>query len=68
MYYFRDSVLVYKSLNGTSPSCLHVAQKLHYRSHTRSLRSVGVDLLNKCNLDRIARPMETVFAVNAPKE
>ena len=35
---FKILLLVYKSLNGTSPS--YLAQKLHYRFHTRSLRSV----------------------------
>ena len=30
--------------------------------------AVGVELLNECNLDCIARPMETAFAVHAPKE
>ena len=40
---FNILLLVYKSLNGTSPSSL--AQKLHYRSHTRSLRSVSNELL-----------------------
>ena len=40
---FKILLLVYKSLNGTSPS--YLAQKLHYRSHTRSLRSVSNELL-----------------------
>jgi len=40
---FKIMLLVYKSLNGISPS--YLAQKQHYRSHTRSLRSVGNELL-----------------------
>ena len=40
---FKILLLVYKSLNGTSPS--YLAQKLHYRSHTRPLRSVSDGLL-----------------------
>ena len=40
---FKILLLVYKSLNGTSPSYLD--QKLYYRSHTRSLRSVSNGLL-----------------------
>ena len=36
---FKILLLVSKSLNGTSPS--YLAQKLHYRTHTRSLRSVS---------------------------
>ena len=39
---FKILLLVYKSLNGTSPS--YLAQKLHYRSHTRSLRSVSNEI------------------------
>ena len=42
-YYFQDSAPRYKSLNGTSPR--YLAQKLHYRSHTRSLRSNSDELL-----------------------
>ena len=42
-YYFQDSAPRYKSLNGTSPR--YLAQKLHYRSHTRSLRSNSNELL-----------------------
>ena len=38
---FKILPLVYKSLNGTSPSYVYLAQKLHYRSHTRLLRSVS---------------------------
>ena len=34
---------VYKSLNGTLPS--YLAQKLHYCSHTRSLKSLNNELL-----------------------
>ena len=40
---FKILLLVYKSLNGTSPS--YLAQKLHYCSHTRSLTSVSNELL-----------------------
>ena len=43
IYIFKILLPVYKSLNGTSPS--YLAQKLHYRSHTRSLRSVSNELL-----------------------
>ena len=56
---------MYKSLNGLSPS--YLAQKLHYRSHTRSLRSVSNELLmqpgsyTKTYGDR-------AFAVHAPGE
>ena len=62
---FKFLLLVYKSLNGTSPS--YLAQKLHYRSHTRSLRSVSNELLmqprsyTKTYGDR-------AFAVHAPEE
>ena len=62
---FKILLLVYKSLNGTSPS--YLAQKLHYRSHTRSLRSVCNELLmqpgsyTKTYGDR-------AFAVHAPRE
>ena len=63
---FKILLLVYKSLKGTSPSYL-LAQKLHYRSHTRSLRSVSNELLmqprsyTKTYGDR-------AFAVHAPRE
>ena len=40
---FKILLLVYKALNGTSPS--YLAQKLHYRSHPRSLSSVSNELL-----------------------
>ena len=40
---FKILLLVYKSLNGISLSYLD--QKLHYRSHTRSLMSVSNELL-----------------------
>ena len=62
---FKILLLVYKSLNGTSLS--YLAQKLHYRSHTRSLRSVSNELLmqprsyTKTYEDR-------AFAVHAPRE
>ena len=62
---FMILLLVYKSLNGASPS--YLAQKLHYRSHTRSLRSVSNELLmqprsyTKTYGDR-------AFAVHAPRE
>ena len=62
---FKILLLVYKSLNGTSPS--YLAQKLHYRSHTRSLRSVSNELLmqprsyTKTYGDR-------AFAVHIPRE
>ena len=62
---FKILLLVYKSLNGTSPS--YLAQKLHYRSHTRSFRSVSNELLmqprsyTKTYGDR-------EFAVLAPRE
>ena len=66
MHYFKKVVLlVYKSLNGTSPS--YLAQKLHYSSHTRSLRFVSNELLmqprsyTKTYGDR-------AFAVHAPRE
>ena len=39
---FKILLLVYKSLNGISPS--YLAQKLYYCSHTRSLRSVSNEL------------------------
>ena len=62
---FKILLLVYKSLNGTSPS--YLAQKLHYCSHTRSLRSVSNELLmqpgsyTKTYGDR-------AFAVHAPRK
>ena len=62
---FKILLLVYKLLNGTSPS--YLAQKLHSRSHTRSLRSVSNELLmqpgsyTKTYGDR-------EFAVHAPRE
>ena len=62
---FKTLLLVYKSLNGISPS--YLAQKLYYRSHTRSLRSVSNELLmqprsyTKTYGDR-------AFAVHAPRE
>ena len=62
---FKILLVVYKSLNGTSPS--YLAQKLHYRSHSRSLRSVSNELLmqprsyTKTYGDR-------AFAVYAPRE
>ena len=40
---FKILLLVYKALNGISPS--YLAQKLHYCSHTRSMRSVSNELL-----------------------
>ena len=40
---FKILLLVYKSLNGTSPS--YLVQELYYRSHTRSLRFVSNELL-----------------------
>ena len=58
-------LLVYKSLNGTSPR--YLAHKLHYLSRTRSLRSVSNELLmqprsyTKTYGDR-------AFAVHAPRE
>ena len=39
---FKILLLVYKSMNGASPS--YLAQKLHYRSPTRSSRSVSNEL------------------------
>ena len=62
---FKILLLVYKSLNGTSPSSL--AQRLHYRSYTRSLKSVSNELLmqprsyTKTYGDR-------AFAAYAPRE
>ena len=62
---FKILLRVYKSLTGTSRS--YLAQKLHYRSHTRSLRSVSNELLmqprsyTKTYGDR-------AFAVHAPRE
>ena len=62
---FKILLLVYKSLNGTSPS--YLAQKLYYRSLTRSLRSVSNELLmqprsyTKTYGDR-------EFAIYAPRE
>ena len=62
---FKILLLVYKSPNGTSPS--YLAQKLHYCSHTRSLRSVSNELLmqprsyTKTYGDR-------AFAVHTPRE
>ena len=62
---FKILLLVYKSRNGTLPS--YLAQKLHYRSHTRSLRSASNELLmqpgsyTKTYGDR-------GFAVHAPRE
>ena len=40
---FKIMLLVYKSLNGASPS--YLAQQLHYRSYSKSLRSVSNELL-----------------------
>ena len=65
---FKILLLVrYKSLNGSSPS--YLAQKLHYRSHTRSSRSVNNELLMK-PVDRLLRSMGTEHsgAVHAPRE
>ena len=62
---FKILLLVYKALNGISPS--YLAQKLHYCSHTRSMRSVSNELLmqprsyTKTYGDR-------AFAVHAPRE
>ena len=62
---FKILLLVYKSLNGASPS--YLAQLLHYLSSTRSSRSVNNELLmqprsyTKTYGDR-------AFAVHAPRE
>ena len=62
---FKILLLVYKSLNGTSPS--YLAQKLHYRSHTRSLRSVSNELLMQTrSYTKTCR--DRAFAVHAPRE
>ena len=62
---FKILLLVYKSLNGTSPS--YLAQKLHYRSHTRSLRSVSNELLMQPRLYTKTYG-DREFAVLAPRE
>ena len=53
---FKILLLVCKSLNGSSSS--YLAQKLNYRSHTRSSRSVNNELLMK-PVDRLLKPMGT---------
>ena len=62
---FKILLLVYKSLNGTSPS--YLAQKLHYRSHTRSLRSVSNELLMQPRLYTKTYG-NRAFAFHAPRE
>ena len=62
---FKILLLVYKSLNGTSPS--YLAQKLHYRSHTRSLRSVSNELLMQPR-SYTKTYGDGAFAVHAPRE
>ena len=42
---FKILLLVYKSLNGVSPS--YLAQLLHYRSYTKSFWSVSNELLTQ---------------------
>ena len=58
---FKILLVVYKSLYVTSPS--YLAQKLHYRPHSRSLRSVSKQprSYTKTYGDR-------AFAVHAPRE
>jgi len=62
---FKILLLVYKSLNGISPS--YLAQKLHYRSHTRSLRSVSNELLMQPG-SYTQTYGDRAFAVHAPRE
>ena len=62
---FKILLLVYKSLNGTLPS--YLAQKLHYRSHTRSLRSVSDELLMQPTSYTKTYGVRA-FAVHAPRE
>ena len=62
---FKILLLVYKSLNGTSPS--YLAQELYYRSHTRSLRSVSNELLMKPR-SYTKTYGDRAFAVHAPRE
>ena len=50
-FIFKILLLVYKSLNGTSPS--YLSQKLRYCSYTRSLRSVSNELLMQPRLMEI---------------
>lgn len=42
---FKTLLLVYKSLNGAAPD--YLTQKLHFRSYSRSLRSVSNRLLTE---------------------
>ena len=53
---FKILLVVYKSLNGTSPS--YLAQKLHYRPHSRSLRSVSNELLMQPRRRRCAEDVK----------
>ena len=63
---FKILFLVYKSLNGTSPS--YLAQKLYYyRSHIRSLRSVSNKLLMQPRSFTKAYG-DRAFAIHAPRE
>ena len=62
---FKILVLVYKSLNGTSAS--NLVQKLHYRSHTRSLRSVSNELSMQPR-SYTETYGDRAFTVHAPRE
>ena len=58
-------LLVYKSLNGASPSCL--VQKLYYRSPTRSSRSVSNEpLMQPSSYTKTYG--DRAFADHAPRE
>ena len=58
-------ILVYKSLNGASPS--YLAQLLHYLSSTRSSRSVNNELLKQPR-SYTKTYGDRAFAVHAPRE
>ena len=62
---FKIMLLMYKSLNETSPS--YLAQKLHYRSHTRPLRSVSNEMLMQPR-SYIYIYGDRALAVHAPRE
>ena len=62
---FKILLLVYKSLNGASPS--YLAQLLHYLSSTRSSRSVNNELLKQPR-SYTKTYGDRAFAVHAPRE
>ena len=63
--YFQDSAFSVKIFHGTPPT--YLAQKLHYRSHTRSLRSVSNELLMQ-HRSYTKTYGDRAFAVHASRE